>query len=92
MEITRFTRSVRKSSQLAGSHVGGAPFMEGFLKPLALRGRDPAVADENLYRYCENGPTDGVDPSGLASVDGTVEGWGKVHADFDRVPIYFESS
>ena len=31
-------------------------------KPLSsdsrCRGRDPAQADENLYRYCENGPTD----------------------------------
>ncbi len=28
--------------------------------------QDPAAADENLYRYCGNGPTDGTDPSGLA--------------------------
>ena len=27
--------------------------------------RDPALADENLYRYCGNMPTDGTDPSGL---------------------------
>ncbi len=26
---------------------------------------DPAAADEKLYRYCENAPTDGTDPSGL---------------------------
>ena len=26
---------------------------------------DPAAADENLYRYAGNGPTDGTDPSGL---------------------------
>ena len=26
---------------------------------------DPAAADENLYRYCGNDPTDGTDPSGL---------------------------
>ena len=26
---------------------------------------DPAAADENLYRYCGNAPTDGIDPSGL---------------------------
>ena len=25
---------------------------------------DPAAADENLYRYCGNAPTDGTDPSG----------------------------
>ena len=28
--------------------------------------QDPAAADENLYRYCGNGPTDGIDPSGMA--------------------------
>jgi len=27
---------------------------------------DPAAADANLYRYCGNAPTNGVDPSGLA--------------------------
>jgi len=27
--------------------------------------RDPAVADENLYRYCGNDPLDATDPSGL---------------------------
>jgi RHS repeat-associated protein len=26
---------------------------------------DPAAADENLYRYCVNAPTDATDPSGL---------------------------
>lgn len=26
---------------------------------------DPAAADENLYRYCGNAPTDGIDPSGM---------------------------
>jgi RHS repeat-associated protein len=26
---------------------------------------DPAAADANLYRYCGNAPTDGIDPSGL---------------------------
>jgi RHS repeat-associated protein len=25
-----------------------------------------AGGDDNLYRYCGNGPTDGTDPSGLA--------------------------
>lgn len=29
--------------------------------------QDPAAADENLYRYCGNAPTDGTDPSGLAA-------------------------
>ena len=31
---------------------------------------DPAAADENLYRYAGNGPTDGTDPSGLAETSG----------------------
>jgi hypothetical protein len=36
------------------------------LKQFALRGRDPAVADDNLYRYCGDEPTEATDPSGLA--------------------------
>ena len=28
--------------------------------------QDPAAADENLYRYCGNAPTDGTDPTGCA--------------------------
>ncbi len=32
---------------------------------------DPAAADENLYRYCGNAPTDGTDPSGF-------DDWGTV--------------
>ena len=63
---TTLTRCVRKSSQRAGSRAGGAPDTGGFLKQFALRGRDPAVADENLYRYCGNEPTEATDPSGLA--------------------------
>jgi hypothetical protein len=27
---------------------------------------DPAAADANLYRYCGNAPTGGIDPSGMA--------------------------
>ena len=37
--------------------------------------RDPmgyAAADDNLYRYCGNAPTDGTDPSGLAGQLDTV--------------------
>ena len=30
---------------------------------------DPAAADENLYRYAGNGPTDETDPSGLRECD-----------------------
>jgi uncharacterized protein YqgV (UPF0045/DUF77 family) len=36
------------------------------LKQFALRGRDPAVADDNLYRYCGDEPTEATDPSGMA--------------------------
>jgi hypothetical protein len=39
--------------------------MRVFLKRFALRGRDPAVADENLYRYCENDPVNATDAAGL---------------------------
>ena len=38
---------------------------QSFLSGHMLRGRDPAQADENLYRYCGDAPTDGTDPSGL---------------------------
>ena len=41
--------------------------------------QDPAAADENLYRYCGNAPTDGTDPTGLLTVyvwGNTSEAWG----------------
>ena len=38
--------------------------MRSFLRQFALRGRDPAVADENLYRYVGSNPEDYVDWSG----------------------------
>jgi hypothetical protein len=46
--------------------------MRGFLTRFALRGRDPAVADENLYRYCGDGPMGATDPTGMADVGLTV--------------------
>jgi len=53
--------------------------LEGFFKRYTLRGRDAAKADENLYRYCGDGPTDGTDPSGYdvlwnSSNGETIEG------------------
>ena len=66
---TIITRCGRRSSQLGGSYPGCTPDIEGFFKRFTLRGRDPAVADENLYRYCENDPTDATDPSGMAAQD-----------------------
>ena len=30
------------------------------------------AADENLYRYCDDGPTDGVDPSGTGPYEGVA--------------------
>jgi hypothetical protein len=39
-----------------------------FLDGVAFLGRDPAVADENLYRYCGNSPINATDPSGLRIV------------------------
>ncbi len=53
-------------SQRRGSRPSDPYDLRAFLKRFALRGRDPAAADENLYRYCENEPTVYVDPSGLA--------------------------
>src|SRR5271157_6438659 len=52
-------------SRRVRSHFGLPDDARAFIKRFALRGRDPAVADENLYRYCENEPTDATDPSGL---------------------------
>ena len=36
---------------------------------------DPAQADQNLYRYCEDCPTNAVDPTGQAATD-----WARVRA------------
>lgn len=36
---------------------------------------DPAAADENLYRYCGNGPTDGTDPSGRWTIGCNIIGF-----------------
>ena len=52
-------------SQRGDSRLGRPRDMRAFLKRFALRGRDPAVADENLYRYCADDPTDVIDPTGL---------------------------
>jgi hypothetical protein len=56
------------------SHPGSATNVRtlefgGFFRRYALRGRDPAMADENLYRYCSNAPMNGVDPSGMRECD-----------------------
>ena len=51
-------------SQHTGWPSGVPDNTRAFLKRFALRGRDPAQADENLYRYCENMPTEATDPSG----------------------------
>lgn len=64
MTITRYTR---KSSVSGGNPVCESPNAEGFFKRYTLRGRDPAVADENLYRYCVNDPNNATDPTGLAA-------------------------
>ena len=36
---------------------------------------DPAAADENLYRYAGNGPTDGMDPSGRWTIGCNIIGF-----------------
>ena len=70
---TTVTPCGRRSSQLGGSHPYDTPDIEGFFKCFTLRGRDPAVADENLYRYCENDPIDATDPTGLAEIPAAPE-------------------
>src|SRR5271166_2415089 len=55
-------------SRRVRSHFGLPDDARAFIKRFALRGRDPAVADENLYRYCENEPTDATDPSGRNAI------------------------
>ena len=70
---TTITRCGRRSSQLGGSYPRCTPDIEGFFKRFTLRGRNPAVADENLYRYCENDPTDAIDPTGLAEIPAAPE-------------------
>ncbi len=56
-------------SQCAGNDPGYPDDTAIFLKRFAPRGRDPAQADENLYRYCGDEPTDETDPSGLIKWD-----------------------
>jgi hypothetical protein len=53
--------------QRVGSLNGDSFKSELPINRIAFMGRDPAVADENLYRYCGDNPTIYVDPSGLAS-------------------------
>jgi RHS repeat-associated protein len=50
--------------------------------------RDPVRADENLYRYCGNMPTQATDPSGLLVVHiwnytGTKSAWGHASMTLD---------
>ena len=42
--------------------------------------RDPAQADENLYRYCGNMPTQATDPSGMASRRWSASTWYALNA------------
>ena len=65
MQTTMMRYGTRQPKR-AGNHSGYPDDTALFLKRFAPRGRDPAQADENLYRYCGNGPTDGTDPSGMA--------------------------
>lgn len=55
----------RTIESLPGGSSTNDPYdMRVMLRQFALRGRDPAVADENLYRYCVDTPTDATDPTG----------------------------
>ena len=56
-----------------------------FLKRFALRGRDPAMADENLYRYCGNEPTDHTDPSGCGDDDDSSQAMEAAFAKLQNV-------
>ena len=64
MQTTTMHRGTSET-QRGGSHPRDAHDMRVFLKRFALRGRDPAVGDENLYRYCGDDPLNATDPSGL---------------------------
>ena len=65
MQTTMLPQRTRKS-QCTSGRTGDVRPMQSLLAGHALQGRDPAQADENLYRYCENEPTQATDPSGLA--------------------------
>jgi hypothetical protein len=54
--------------QRVGNHPRYPDDTATFIKRFAPRGRDPAMADENLYRYCGDEPVVYVDPSGLREV------------------------
>lgn len=69
-----------------GSRFDGTLEIDGFFKRFILRGRDPAIADENLYRYCENEPLTRTDPTGLASVPAPAQ---DVQAQLDAGMIAF---
>jgi hypothetical protein len=62
-------RCAPKSSQRADSDAGGSYNVDDLFDRFAFRGRDPAQADENLYRYCEDDPIDATDPTGLKIYD-----------------------
>ena len=66
---TTFTCNGASRSQGAGSHRVLADEAKSFVKRFAPRGRDPAVADENLYRYCGDDPIEATDPSGEAGTE-----------------------
>ena len=65
---TTMTPCGSRHSRQAGNRAVKPDRTRDFVRRFALRGRDPAVADENLYRYCGDDPTDGTDPSGLAEL------------------------
>lgn len=70
---TTVARYASKFLPRAGSSSRSRSEINGVFSGLVFLGRDPAMADENLYRYCENGPTNATDPRGLAVLEYEVD-------------------
>lgn len=66
--ITTLIRHQSKPSRPLGGNPGREPAPERLFTRLAFRGRDPAAADVNLYRYCRGNAAIRTDPLGLVSI------------------------
>jgi hypothetical protein len=70
---TTTTKHETSESRRGGNRPDDPQDMQAFLRRFALRGRDPAQGDENLYRYCSDEPIDATDPSGTFTLLGYAE-------------------